>query len=32
MRRFNRTRCYSGTDDPERGEVRGTRIRHRIHR
>ena len=24
MRRFTRTPCYSGPDDPERGEVRGT--------
>ena len=24
MRRFNRTPCYTGPDDPERGEVRDT--------
>ena len=24
MRRFNRTPCYTGPDDPERGQVRDT--------
>mgnify|MGYP001077113091 FL=1 len=24
MRRFTRTPCYTGPDDPERGQVRGT--------
>ena len=24
MQRFNRTPCYSGPDDPERGQIRGT--------